>query len=280
MADDEKVRKVTKLGDAIADNPTEGGKRMKSGDAPTWVASKEAKGKAMQLRIFAGLSWLGALVSQGFAIWYLIKASGLVTFKIWIPIVAIVIDLALALLGGYLWKKSNRLNPPSEKNKFLFYLQSQLGVIVAMIAFIPLIVFVLTNKNIDKKTKGIIGGVAAVALLIAGLGSADFSPVSSEDYAIQSSFVTELTGKDYAYAAPNSEKYHLYEDCQYLKNSKEIFQGTIAELHEHSSKVGTGIDDLCSVCEKRLAKEKGMTVDQIEASYQEAADAVMNGETK
>ena len=82
----------------------------------------------------------------------------------WI-IILIVIDLALAVTGSILWKKSNRLDPASEKNKLLFFMQSQLGLVVAVIAFLPLIVFILTSKNLDTKQKGILGGIAGVDIL-------------------------------------------------------------------------------------------------------------------
>ncbi len=64
-----------------------------------------------------------------------------------------VVDLVLVVIGSMLWKKSNRLDPASEKNKFMFFMQSQLGLVVSAIAFLPLIIFILTSKNLDKKQK-------------------------------------------------------------------------------------------------------------------------------
>lgn len=93
----------------------------------------------------------------------------------WI-IILIAVDLALAVSGSILWKKSNRLDPASKSNKFMFFMQSQLGLVVAVIAFLPFIIFVLGSKNIDAKQKGILGGIAAVALVIAGITGVDFNP--------------------------------------------------------------------------------------------------------
>jgi len=41
----------------------------------------------------------------------------------------------------------------------MFFMQSQLGLVVAIIAFHPLIVFVLTSKKMDANQKGILGGI-------------------------------------------------------------------------------------------------------------------------
>ena len=38
------------------------------------------------------------------------------------------------------------------------------------------------NKDVDGKTKGVAGSIAVVALLIAGIPGADFSPPSVEQY--------------------------------------------------------------------------------------------------
>ncbi len=61
-------------------------------------------------------------------------------------------------------------------------MQSQLGVVMAFVAFLPLIIFILTNKKIDGKSKAILGSIAGVALVIAGIGGAEFNPASVEKY--------------------------------------------------------------------------------------------------
>ena len=98
-----------------------------------FVASAEAKGQAKQLRLFAMLAWIVAIAGEVFAILKLISNETMT----WL-IVAIVVILALSLLGSFLWKKANRLDPASEKNKVKFFVQSQLGAIMAAIAFLPL----------------------------------------------------------------------------------------------------------------------------------------------
>jgi hypothetical protein len=88
-----------------------------------FVPTPESKSKATRLRVFAGILWVLAIAAQVVAISMLFKQPINMT---WI-IILIGIDLALAIVGSLLWKKSNRFDPASEKNKFLFFMQSQLG---------------------------------------------------------------------------------------------------------------------------------------------------------
>ncbi|MDD3502447.1 MAG: hypothetical protein PHE19_08520, partial [Candidatus Cloacimonetes bacterium] len=64
-------------------------------------ASAESKGKAKQLRFFALLAWIIAIVGEVFAIFKLISNETLV----WL-IIAIVAILILAITGSMLWKKA------------------------------------------------------------------------------------------------------------------------------------------------------------------------------
>jgi hypothetical protein len=236
----------------------EGGNSTPEKKAPTFVPTAESKGKATQLRVIAGILWFLAIGAQIGAISLLFKQP---INMMWI-IVLIVIDLILVIIGSILWKKSNRLDPASEKDKFMFFLQSQLGLVAAIIAFVPLVVFVLTNKNLDGKQKGILGGIAAVALIIAGLTGVDFNPPSVEQYTEQTNRVEWLNnGKNEVYWTKSGTVYHLYDDCSYINTSKttEIFEGTVAQARELKN-----ITNLCSRCEKQAIREHGLN----EADYQ------------
>jgi hypothetical protein len=215
-----------------------------------FVPTEESKGKATQLRMFAVLSWLGAIGAQIGAIMLLFKQPVNMT---WI-IALIVVDLALAILGSYLWKKSNRLDPASEKNKFMFFMQSQLGLVVAIIAFLPLVIFVFTSKNLDGKQKGIIGGIAAVALVIAGIAGTDFNPPSVEQYTEQTAQVEGLNnGVNHVFWTKSGKSFHLFNECHTInkKATTEIFQGTVAQARELKN-----ITDLCDFCENKAEKNK------------------------
>ena len=232
-------KKITNVGN---DKPS-----IKKESQP-FVPTAESKGKATRLRLIAGILWLLAIGAQIVAISMLFKPPVSIT---WI-IILIVIDLALAVVGSILWKKSNRLDPASEKNKILFFMQSQLGLVVAVIAFLPLIIFILTSKNLNGKQKGILGAIAGVALLIAGITGIDFNPPSVEQYTEQTEKVEELTGKNLVYWTKSGTKYHLHDDCHAINKdvTTEIFQGTVAKARELKN-----ISELCKFCENRAAKE-------------------------
>lgn len=225
-----------------------------------FVASAEAKAKAKQLRLFAFLAWLVAIAGEIFAILKLIHDETMV----WL-IVAIVGILILAVLGSYLWKKANRLDPASEKNKTKFFIQNQLGAIMAVLAFLPLVIFIFTDKNANGKTKGIAGAIAVVALLIAGISGIDFNPPSIEKYTeqinTQTAEIKDLTnGLDLVYWTPAGNKLHIYEDCQHIRNSV-VSEGTVKAAWE-----ARGIDDneICKTCISKAQKSKLPEIEEIQ----------------
>ena len=224
---------------------------------PTFVPTAEAKGKATQLRLFAVLLWVLAIAAEVGAILVLLKSAKPIVTNTWIWMIAfIVIDLILVIIGSGLWKKANRLDPASRQDTVKFFLQNQLGVIISVIAFLPLVVLIFTNKDLDGKQKGILGGIAAIALIIAGLASADFNPPSVEEYSAQTSRVEELTGGNNVYWTKSGTKYHIYEDCQHINTNRtdEIFNGTVAQARELKN-----ITELCKTCENKAVKEKALT---------------------
>ncbi len=237
----------------------------------TWKPTEENKSKATRNRIIAVVLWVLAIAAQLVAIRHIVQVTPI---KMWFVIVLIAVDLALAIVGSVLWKKSNRLNPPSEKNKFLFFLQSQLGLFTAIVAFLPLVIVIFTNKNLDGKQKGILGGIAIAALVAAGLVGTDFNPPSVEQYTQDSNYVKELMGSDYVYWTKSGSKYHLYQDCQHLKGDKttEIFEGgSVSDAYANNSRIKPTIESLCKTCENRAAKEKGWTPEDLQKAKDKAA---------
>lgn len=214
-------------------------------------ASAEAQGKAKQFRLFAILAWLIAMIGQVVTILKLIHDETLV----WL-IVAIVIILALAITGSTLWKKANRLDPASEKNKTKFFIQNQLGAIMGVLAFLPLVILIFMNKDADKKTKGIAGSIAVVALLVAGISGVDFAPPSVEKYTEEINAQTEVVkslnyDQDNVYWTKAGNKYHIFEDCQHIKGREIINNGTTKESWEQK-----GISELCKTCQSRAIRER------------------------
>ena len=219
----------------------------------TFVASPEAKAKAKQLRIFAMIAWIVAIAGQIYAIFNLLSDEKMT----WL-IVAIVVILALAITGNMLWKKANRLDPASEEDKTRFFIQNQLGAIMGVLAFLPLVILIFTNKDLDKRTKGIAGSIAAVALVLAGITGVDFEPPSIEKYTKeineQTTTLKELNfDNDNVFWTRAGNKYHIFEDCQHIQGRDEINNGTVKESWEQK-----GISELCKTCEKRARKERNL----------------------
>lgn len=231
-------------------------------------ASAESKGTAKQLRLFAFLAWLVAIAGEIFAILKLLHNETLVPL-----IIAIVIILALSITGSLLWKKANRLDPGSETDKAKFFIQSQLGAIMGVLSFLPLVILIFTNKNLDGKTKSIAGIVGVVALLIAGITGVDFNPPSVEKYTTEINAQTDSVklinmGNDLVYWTPEGHKYHLYEDCYTIKGHAGLSQGTVKQAW--GSK---GISELCKICEKRAMKEHNISPESLNNPVSNAADS-------
>lgn len=210
------------------------------------IRKAKPKGNSAGLRAGAIILWVLAIAAEVAAV--LVFLGTIPTpeaYMLYFLIGAIVLDLIFVIIGSQLWKKANHIKPASEKNKFKFWLYNNLGVIVSVIAFAPLIILILTNKEADKKTKTIATVVAAVALAIAGVSSYDFNPVSQEDLARAEAYfnTTEV------YYTKNGKVYHSNSDCGYLKNAKEVIEGKVAKAFEENK------TRLCKSC----AKKDGVT---------------------
>jgi hypothetical protein len=217
-----------------------------------FVVTEESKAKSKTLRIIAIIAWIIAIAIEIGAILLLKKVPVNTTLLI----ILIVADLVFAIVGSLLWKKSNRLDPASEKNKIKFFVQNQLGLIISIIAFLPLVILIFTNKNMSGKQKGVVGVIAVIAMLIAGVTGIDFNPPSQEQYLEQTKEVESLTnGVNHVYWTKSGKSYHLYQDCSYINSARtnEIFEGTVAQARELKN-----ITDLCDRCENKAKKEKGL----------------------
>lgn len=231
----------------------EGGETVSSttAESRTFVPTDESKAKARNLRIIAIISWIVAIGCEVVGIVLLNKPP----VNTILLIVVIVAALIFAVIGSLLWKKANRLDPASEKEKVKFFIQNQLGLIISIIAFLPLIILIFTNKDLSGKQKGLVGTIAVIALVIAGLFGVDFNPPSQEEYLEQTEEVKSLTGgENLVYWTKYGKSYHLYVDCSYINTDRtdEIFEGTVAQARELKN-----ITDLCDRCEQRARREKG-----------------------
>ena len=194
----------------------------------------EPKERAKNKRILACILWLIAIC---FEVVGILRLTGAIN---WIPklsestflIICIILDLLFFVPGSLLWKQANHIDPASEKDKTKFWLWNNLGVILSVLAFLPIIILVLTDKDMDKKSKTLVTIVAAIALVIAGASSYDYNPVSSEQLARAEKEVAAVSDSGYVYWAPHSKKYHVDPDCPAFSNSETVYKGTVAQAFE------------------------------------------------
>jgi len=225
-----------------------------SNDGSVFTPSAANASKSKMYRVIAIIGWLIAI---GIEIKVILMLREVPINMNWI-IGFIVGMLILVVIANILWKKANRLDPASEKNKTKFFIQNQLGLIISVIAFLPLVVLILTNKNLSGKQKGILGSIAGAALLIAGLTGTEFNPVSQEQYAEQTAQVEGfMGGVNNVYWTKSGKSYHLYQDCGYInsKRTTEIFQGKVASARELKN-----ITDICDRCANKAKKQQVLDI--------------------
>lgn len=156
------------------------GKEVEAGSKRS-VKQAAPVGNATGYRVGAVLLWIVAIALEVVAVLMFIGKIDLKFMQVlYQMIAALVLDLVFVIIGSQLWKKANHIKPASEKNKVLFWLWNNMGLIVCAFAFIPFVILALTNKEADKKTKAVATVVAIIAVLIGGLLSYDWNPVSEE----------------------------------------------------------------------------------------------------
>lgn len=204
----------------------------------------DSKGRAKTKRILAVIFWLIAI---GFETIGILRLTGVIDWfsnidTVPFLIICICLDLAFFIPASLLWKKANHIDPISEKNKTRFWIHNNLGSLLSVLAFLPMIIFVLTNKDLDKKSKTLVTAVAGVAFVLAGITGYDFNPVSSEqlEHAQEEVMAVSETGK--VYWAPTSKKYHVDPDCPAFSQSETVYEGTVEQAFEE------GLTDPCRRC--------------------------------
>jgi hypothetical protein len=146
-----------------------------------WLATQSQKSTATALRIFALLCWIVAIGGEIAGIYLLLQHKfdhGNLPL-----LIGLLVGIAIfAIAGNLLWKAANRHDPARESDTARFFFQNQLGAIITLIAFLPLLFLILTDKNMDPQTKKIAGGVGAVLAVIATLFGVSYHPPSVEQY--------------------------------------------------------------------------------------------------
>lgn len=146
-----------------------------------WQATQDQKGAATRLRIFALLSWAVAIGGEIAGI-VLLRQHKFDEGNLGL-LIGILVGIAIfAIAGSLLWKAANRKNPASKADAFRFFVQNQLGAIITLIAFLPLVILIFMDKDMDPKNKKIAGGIGAVLAVVAALIGVNFQPPSVEQY--------------------------------------------------------------------------------------------------
>jgi hypothetical protein len=204
----------------------------------TWKPTDEAKGSATAKRVLAIVLWLVAIGGEAFAIFWVLRRpmeNGAFPTWAWILLLGILVVIGLlTFFGGQLWKQANRLDPASKENKVAFFVQNQLGAIITIIAFVPLIVLIFLNKDMDGKQKGIAGAVGIVLLLVAGFFSTSLSSPSVEQYTAEEDQVVQITGQNLVFWTKSGKVFHLCDEASAVNlESKDniIYSGTVADAH-------------------------------------------------
>jgi hypothetical protein len=277
----------------------EADKRVSEGDG--WKASDSAKSGATTKRVIAIILWALAIILEGVGVWYLLTQlrgtnvdgepnTGFIPadYLMWALIGLLVVIGILTIIGSQLWKAANQADPASRQETVKFFVQNQLGAIIPLIAFVPIIILVLLNKNLDSKTKGIAGAVGAVVLVVAVLLGIEWNPASQEENTEEviageianegqvdeyTAIVTELTGEDAVAWTLNGKVYHLCETTSAVTQDSadgRIFTGSVADAH------AAGKEGLTLQVDQEM-EQCGLTdpanLDEVEAEIEQLRDA-------
>jgi len=146
-----------------------------------WRATHGQKSAATRLRIFAAIAWLIAIGTEIAGV-VLLRQHKFDHGNLPLLIGLLVVIAVFAIAGSLMWKAANKHDPARESDKARFFFQNQLGAIITVIAFLPLIVLIFMDKDMDPKNKKIAGGIGVVLAAVAAFIGVDFNPPSVEQY--------------------------------------------------------------------------------------------------
>jgi hypothetical protein len=146
-----------------------------------WRATHDQQSAATRLRLFAALAWIVAIGGEVAGIVLLFRHKfdhGNLPL-----LIGILVGIAIfAIAGSLMWKAANKQDPARASDTARFFFQNQLGAIITVIAFLPLIVLIFMDKDMDPKNKKIAGGIGAALAVAATLIGVSWKPPSVEQY--------------------------------------------------------------------------------------------------
>src|SRR6476469_3882707 len=146
-----------------------------------WRATHGQKSAATRLRIFAAIAWLIAIGTEIAGI-VLLRQHKFDHGNLGLLIGLLVVIAVFAIGGSLMWKAANKQDPARQSDTARFFFQNQLGAIITVIAFLPLVVLIFMDKDMDPKNKKVAGGIGVVLAVAATLIGVDFNPPSTEQY--------------------------------------------------------------------------------------------------
>ena len=146
-----------------------------------WRATQGQKSAATRLRIFAVIAWLIAIGTEIAGV-VMLRQHKFDHGNMGLLIGLLVVIAVFAIAGSLMWKAANKQDPARESDKARFFFQNQLGAIITVIAFLPLIVLIFMDKDMDPKNKKIAGGIGVALAALATFIGIDFNPPSVEKY--------------------------------------------------------------------------------------------------
>ncbi len=206
--------------------------------APIFTPTPEAKAQATRSRLIALVLWAVAIALELVAIFWLLRPpfdelvanQGFPQWRWWTLLGFIAVIGVLAIMGSLLWKSANRHDPASRNEPVRFFIQNQLGAFIALLAFLPLLIMIFTNKDMNQQQKNIAGAAGVVVALAAVVLGIDFKPLSQEQAAVESQVVTQLVGEDNVWWSAGGGVVHLCQQASDIQNATtQISSGPIAD---------------------------------------------------
>jgi hypothetical protein len=146
-----------------------------------WRATQGQKSAATRLRIFAAIAWAIAIGAEIAGV-VMLRQHKFDHGNLPLLIGLLVVIAIFAIAGNLMWKAANKHDPARQSDPARFFFQNQLGAIITVIAFLPLIVLIFMDKDMDPKNKKIAGGIGIVLAAVATFIGVDFNPPSVEKY--------------------------------------------------------------------------------------------------
>jgi hypothetical protein len=146
-----------------------------------WRATQGQKSAATRLRLFAAIAWVIAIGTEIAGV-VMLRQHKFDHGNMPLLIGLLVVIAVFAIAGNLMWKAANKHDPARQSDPARFFFQNQLGAIITVIAFLPLIVLIFMDKDMDPKNKKIAGGIGVALAAIAAFTGIDFNPPSVEQY--------------------------------------------------------------------------------------------------